>query len=887
MNGLRHRNLLVCSSSLPRPDGASDSRRLFRFVAFLRAAGCGVTCVAEPAQDLEACAGPLTDVGAKVVVGHDEHLERLARAEHFDWALLGNWNIARPLVALLRAAAPATRIVIDSGTPHLLQTALRSLQETDGRLGEAYASDAVRELAAYAAADAVLTASRQEARLIGDLIGDRRRTFTVPDSDDLAASPFPFRRRRGMLFVGDFAHRRNADALAYLCDEILPHVDPALLADEPLYVAGANMTDEVRDIAADRTTVRMLGWVHSVLPYLQRVRVSLFPLRCGAAAKTSVIETLFIGTPAVTTSVGCEGFSLGHERDVLVADDPVRFAAGITRLLTDEPLWSQLARAGRETIRAEHGHDAARRLLFDALVAIRAAEPAARKPARKRRRMSHGDYAAAIHHARDAIVNGTPPGATVAVVSRGDDAVVKLDGRTGWHFPLADDGSYAGSHPATGSEAIDHLEAARERGAEFFAIPAPSAWWLSYYGDLRTHLESRYRVLDTDGDQCVLVSLRESPAGPQSLAEIAAETGVVAGPSVADHPVTIVFQGLTDRHTVTRSPAGPPPALSVVIPTRDRAALLAESLDSLTRQTAGPTAFEVVVVSDGSTDGTVDVCRDLAGRLRLTLVESPAAGIAVARNIGVDAATAPLVLFLDDDDAADPGLVAAHLSVHRRHPLEHVAALGHATWHPRLPITELMRFITDEHHHLFGPTPLRDGQLLDHTFFLGGRSSCKKSLLVRAGGFRPELACGSADIEAGYRIGRMLARERPKSGGATADLGLTVVFCGDAVQHMLRPITYDEFCRRCERQGRSRWQFSRCADDRRVDEWCGVPGAARRWAEIRGELAAKVARVRELERDVETAGPDREGAVRELQALYAWTCDAFQTKGLVEAAGAA
>lgn len=881
MTDLRHCNLLVYSAALPQPAGDGASRRLFHFVEFLRAAGCDVTCLANDPLGADAAVGRLIASGAKVCMDHDDQVERLARDERFDWALLGCSTNAAPLLSRLRHASPATRIVIASGGIHFLRRAGRSVETADGRLGEEYVRTAVRELDVYAAADAVLAPSRHEAQLIADLIGDHRRTFVVPDSEDLPVSPFPFGRRRGMLFVGDFGQPHTADALASLCDDILPHVDPAVLADEPLYVAGGGMTDEIRDLAADQPTVRMIGWVHSLLPYLQRVRASLFPLLHGAAAQRTMIETLSAGTPAVTTSVGMRGFELADEREVLVADDPVRFAAGISRLLTDEPLWNDLARAGRETIRIGHSHDAARRLLCEALVAIRAAPPATATPTRKRRRMSLDDYDAAIQHARDVIGRATPPGATVAIVSRGDEAVVALDGRTGWHFPLADDGSYAGAHPATGSEAVDQLEAVRDRGAEFFAIPAPSAWWLGYYGDLRKHLETHYRVIDTDGGHCVLVSLREPPAGPQSLAEVAAETGVAAGPSTADRPVTIAFEGLADRHLVTRSPAGSPPRISVVIPTRNRADLLAESLASLVAQTAGPAAFEVVVVSDGSTDGTAAVCRELTGRLRLTLVESPPAGAAVARNLGVDAAAAPLVLFIDDDDVADPGLIAAHLAAHRRYPLEHVAALGRAAWHPRLSSTELMRFIAEADHHLFGCAPFRDGRLLDHTCFRGGRASCKKSLLVRAGGFRPTCTFGSEDIEAGYRIGRMLARERPRGVGGI-DVGLTVVSCRDAVQHMIRPITYEAFCRRCELQGRSQWQFSRLYDE---DERSGVRAAKDRWPAVRGALAAQVARAHDLERRLETAGPDRERLVTELRAVYEWTFDAFRMKGIVESAG--
>ncbi len=890
MNDLRHRNLLVCSYYMPQPDCDSYSRRLFHLVGFLREAGCAVTCVAKNPRGVDTFAGLLTDMGVKVCVGHDEHVERLARAEFFDWALLGFWNIAEPLVEPLRAASPATKIVVDSGDIHFLRHSRRILQEADGRLGllgEEFAWDTVRELNVYAAADAVLAVSRKEADLVADLIGDRRRTFAVPDSEDLAASPFSFGRRRGMFFVGNFEHPPNAEALAYLCDEILPHVDPALLEEHPLYVAGSHMTEAIRQLAADWPTVRMLGWVPSVVPYLERVRASLIPLLHGAGTKRKMIQTLSIGTPTVTTSVGIEGFPLADEREVLVADDPVLFAAGITRLLADEPLWNDLARVGRETIRAEQSHDVARQRLLIALAAILTAPTTVtRKPARKRPRMSHRDYDAAVRHSRDVIVRCTPPGATVAVVSRGDESLVKLDGRSGWHFPLGDDGCYAGFHPATGVEAVNQLEAVRQRGAEFFAIPAPFAWWLGYYGELRAHLEARYRVIDAEEGGCVVVSLREPPAEPQSLATAAEESGVAAAPTAEDRAATIAFEGLSGRHAVTRPPAARPPEISIVIPTRNRAALLAESLDSLARQGIDRDAFEVVVVSDGSTDGTADVCRDLADRLRLTFVESPPAGIAVAKNLGVDAAAAPLVLFFDDDDVADPGLVAAHLRAHRRYPLEHVAVLGFTDWHSRLPMTDVMRFITDVGHYLFGYTPLRDGQLLDHTFFWGGRSSCKKSLLVRAGGFRPEFTFGSEDIEAGHRICRMLACERHGSGGGPTPIGLTVVYSRDAVQHMIRPITYDDFCRRCERQGRSQWQFSGFYDDRRVDEWCGVHGAERRWREVRGELATKVARVHEIEPIVVAAPPeDRDRLVKELHALYWWTFDAFKTKGIAEAAG--
>jgi len=894
----RH-HALICSYYMPQPDVDSYSRRLFHFVEFLREEGWSVTCVARSPQGVEAFSGLLTDRGVRVFVGHDEHVERLARSEFFDWAILGFWNIAEPLIGTLRACSPATKIVVDSGDLHFLRHSRRILQEADGNLGllgEDYGRDTAREFNVYAAADAVLAVSQKEAGLVADIIGAADRTFTVPDCEDLAPSPFPFADRRGMFFVGNFEHLPNAEAVQFLCDEVLPHVDPALLAAHPIYIAGSHMTSAVQRLAAAWPSVRMLGWVPSVIPYLERVRVSLIPLLHGAGTKRKLIQALSIGTPTVTTSVGVEGFALLDEQEVLVADNPVLFASGISRLLTDDRLWSLLAGRGREKILRENSRTVARRRLLTALAAVKTGPIRARRVARKRDRMSHRDYAEAMRQARDVICHFTPPGATVAVVSRGDDALLDLDGRSGWHFPRDDDGAYTGFHPATGGEATHHLESLRVAGAEYLAIPSFATWWLTHYTEFREHLEARYRLVADGREHCLIFALHDPPTEPQSLADVSALDGSTAARAAGagDHgfEAPLLFAGLDERHAVTRSaPAGAPvPAISIVIPTRNRAAYLDESLGSLALQTAERDSFEVVVVNDGSTDETPAICRRWAEKLALVLVDSPPSGIAVAKNLGIAAAAAPLVLFFDDDDVADSGLIAAHLDAHRRYPLEHVAVLGFTDWHDRLHKTEVMRFVTDVGHYLFGYTALRHGQSLDHTFFWGGRSSCKRSLLARAGGFRPEFTFGSEDIEAGHRLSRLVARERQTC--ATAGIppqpaiGLTVIYNRNAVQHMIRPFTYDDFCRRCERQGRSQWQFSRFYDDRRVDEWCGVHDVERRWLELREELAGKVARVHAIEPliDSGTDLPDRAALERELHTLYWWTFDACKTKGIAEAA---
>lgn len=95
------------------------------------------------------------------------------------------------------------------------------------------------------------------------------------------------------------------------------------------------------------------------------------------------------------------------------------------------------------------------------------------------------------------------------------------------------------------------------------------------------------------------------------------------------------------------------PRVSVVIPTCQGGARIADALARLNRQTF--TDFEVIVVNDGSTDGTSAVVDQLSrADSRIRLIEQDNQGIAAARNTGIAAARGDFVAFLDDDDLWNP-----------------------------------------------------------------------------------------------------------------------------------------------------------------------------------------------------------------------------------------
>ncbi|MDR3423534.1 MAG: glycosyltransferase [Alphaproteobacteria bacterium] len=99
------------------------------------------------------------------------------------------------------------------------------------------------------------------------------------------------------------------------------------------------------------------------------------------------------------------------------------------------------------------------------------------------------------------------------------------------------------------------------------------------------------------------------------------------------------------------------PDISVVIPTRNRAAFLERCLVSLCEQTLDPSRFEICVVDNGSVDKTEAAVALIKARYphhRIILVEEPQLGVAYARNAGVRRTTAPLIVQGDDDATAPP-----------------------------------------------------------------------------------------------------------------------------------------------------------------------------------------------------------------------------------------
>lgn len=127
-----------------------------------------------------------------------------------------------------------------------------------------------------------------------------------------------------------------------------------------------------------------------------------------------------------------------------------------------------------------------------------------------------------------------------------------------------------------------------------------------------------------------------------------------------------------------------PVTVSIILPVYNVESYLKACLESLAAQTF--TDFEVVMVDDGSTDGSADICRDMAARdPRFRLISQPNGGLASARNFGMAFARGTLIGFVDSDDVVHPRYLATMVAMLSRKEYS-LVGVGIARFTDRLPI---------------------------------------------------------------------------------------------------------------------------------------------------------------------------------------------------------
>lgn len=365
--------VLFIEHRLPTPDRTSGSARFQAIIDCIIERGWEATVASHACRDdyhwvlsdikaelpkyeqaLEA-KGVFTIFGAQAI---RQHL--VQEGDSIALVVLSYPDVMNHYAPLVRALAPSSFLVYDTVDLH----GVRFRREAMLKGGDA---DLLRKADLY---DSMENANLDVADLsvaITDVEAEeiRRRAprapiAIVPNIHAVREGAPGFESRRDLLFIGHYLHAPNEDAMRSFVAEVLPRIERRLPGVR-LMMLGSSMTDSVRALA--RANVEAVGWVEDPTPWFDRCRVFVAPLRFGAGMKGKIGQSMSLGLPVVTTSVGAEGMRLEHGAHAMVADDPDAFADAVVAVHEDPALWRRLADGATVHVEASFSARAAGRAI--------------------------------------------------------------------------------------------------------------------------------------------------------------------------------------------------------------------------------------------------------------------------------------------------------------------------------------------------------------------------------------------------------------------------------------------------------------------------------------------------------------------------------------------
>jgi GT2 family glycosyltransferase/glycosyltransferase involved in cell wall biosynthesis len=267
-----------------------------------------------------------------------------------DLVYLHRYTNASKYATMARRYFPNCRIVYSVADLHFLRME-RQAQIEVGTITAVQVQQQRRdEMAVMHSVDCVIVHSSAEARMLHEA---EPSLFleVVPWTVHPRPTPVPFAERSGLAFVGGFGHPPNLDAVRHYVDDILPLLQRRLPTANT-YLVGSKMPDELTNMHAKG--VVPIGFVSVLADVLNKLRLTVVPLRYGAGIKGKVLESLGHGLPCVMSEVAAEGLELSGDLAWLVARTPQDFVEKITRLHEDEMFNLQLSEAGLAYIEGRH-----------------------------------------------------------------------------------------------------------------------------------------------------------------------------------------------------------------------------------------------------------------------------------------------------------------------------------------------------------------------------------------------------------------------------------------------------------------------------------------------------------------------------------------------------
>ena len=349
-------SVLIIGIQVPAVDIDAGSLRLFRILQIITGLSRELFFLAVKPFDLPAYRSrlqedcrKLRDMGVVLPEEQEVVAERFLQnhGRRFDLIILSDEFVASRYLQMVRYYCPDAMVVFDTVDLHYLRIYREARLTRNRYLIKMAIATRHRELQAMRESDLTLVTSDFEQQKLWSHF-DRARIRLLPTIYEVNPDEgLPFHQRRGLIFVGSFAHAPNRDALMVLLD-LFPRLRQAI-PGLTLRIVGS---DPPREIVENNLPagIEILGHVENLEVLLRKSRLSVAPLRFGAGVKGKVLESMASGLPVIATPIAAEGIGARDGYHLAVGELENEFICKLLEVYKESSLWRKLQNNGRQLI---------------------------------------------------------------------------------------------------------------------------------------------------------------------------------------------------------------------------------------------------------------------------------------------------------------------------------------------------------------------------------------------------------------------------------------------------------------------------------------------------------------------------------------------------------
>ena len=253
-------------------------------------------------------------------------------------------------------SCPNAKQILNTEDLHFLRDARREAVKKEATLDiKTLRTDLLfRELMAIQRCDLTLLVSKVEYDLLKDAYEvSEDKLHYLPLFRNQNEDSVAFNARKDFMFIGNYYHEPNWDALLVLKKEIWPRIRKQL-PNAKLNIYGAYSNQKVFDLHNEEERFIVHGRVDETDIIFSQARICLAPIRFGAGIKGKFLEAMANGTPIVTTTIGAEDMQLGNNWCGNITDDLDEMPEQAVELYSNQEYWNSSQKVGFQILKDKY-----------------------------------------------------------------------------------------------------------------------------------------------------------------------------------------------------------------------------------------------------------------------------------------------------------------------------------------------------------------------------------------------------------------------------------------------------------------------------------------------------------------------------------------------------